>query len=213
MTFPQSKADQQAMIDKQTIAKAIMVIVILWSFVLLLPWISLSWFPVKSPKDVERIKLALSEFGTYGDLFGMLNCLFTGFAFVGAGYAVVLQNRQLRHQQKEIDEARVDREKAAAWEHRSAMLSAISFLAQTHAMRLAALPSPPRTTEIKDGLSVQERETKERARLELELNKYMEKLSKFLDHVTNDYEQGLHDAEAFELGYRKGRESAGLGLS
>jgi hypothetical protein len=91
------------------------------------------------------------------------------------------------------------------------MLNAISFLAQTHAMKLAVLPPPPRTTEIKDGKSIQEREAAERERLEFEINKYMENLSKFLEHVTADYEQGLHDAEAFQLGFRKGRESAGLG--
>jgi hypothetical protein len=103
-------ADQQANNDRDIIGKAALGLLAVWCFFLLLPWISLRWFPVKSHTDAERIKQTLGQYGTCGDLFGMLNCLFTGAAFIGAGYAAVLQNRQLRHQQKEIDEARIDRE-------------------------------------------------------------------------------------------------------
>jgi hypothetical protein len=52
--------DEQAKKDKDVIAKAVIALGAMWSFMLLLPWISLTWFPVKSPKDVERIQLTLS---------------------------------------------------------------------------------------------------------------------------------------------------------
>jgi hypothetical protein len=35
-------------------------------------------------------------------MFVGLTCLFNGLAFIGAGYAVVLQLRALKHQQEEI---------------------------------------------------------------------------------------------------------------
>jgi hypothetical protein len=54
----------------------------------------------------ELVKLApgqqpnnLAQLGLYGDMFAASTCLFTGLGFVGAGYAVVLQLRALRHQQ------------------------------------------------------------------------------------------------------------------
>jgi hypothetical protein len=52
----------------------------------LVPWIALAFLPLiatrltyftlKTSNDVERVKSTLSQLGTYGDMFGTLNCLF-----------------------------------------------------------------------------------------------------------------------------------------
>ena len=117
-------------------------------------------------------------------------------AFIGAGYAVVLQRRQLEHKQTEIEKAQAERNKAVAWEHRTAMLNATSFLAQTTALKLAALPDAPRTTEMRGGASQKENDAKERARVEFELNKYMQMLANFLEQAETEYGKSLNDAEA-----------------
>src|SRR4051794_21505920 len=42
--------------------------------------------------------------GTFGDLFGAVNALFSGLAFLGVVVALVIQGEQLRLQQQEIRE-------------------------------------------------------------------------------------------------------------
>jgi hypothetical protein len=44
----------------------------------------------------------LQQFGTYGDMFGLLNCLFSGLALIGVAYAIVLQRRDLLNQQLDM---------------------------------------------------------------------------------------------------------------
>jgi hypothetical protein len=44
-----------------------------------------------------------SERGQFGDMFGALNALFTGLAFAGTIAAVLLQNRQLQQQERELE--------------------------------------------------------------------------------------------------------------
>ncbi len=109
-----------------------------WLFFLCMPWIAFWYFPARPTGEVIRLESILGQFGTYGDLFGMLNCLFTGGAMIGAAYAVILQRRQLDHQREEMARALEDRERTAKWEQQAAMFNAISSLAQMHAARLAA---------------------------------------------------------------------------
>jgi len=40
--------------------------------------------------------------GTFGDMFGSLNALFSGFAFVGVIYAILLQREELKQTSKEL---------------------------------------------------------------------------------------------------------------
>ena len=40
--------------------------------------------------------------GTFGDMFGAVNALFSGFAFAGVIYAILLQQNELRLQRKEL---------------------------------------------------------------------------------------------------------------
>lgn len=41
--------------------------------------------------------------GTFGDMFGAVNALFSGFAFVGLIYTILLQKRELSLQRKELE--------------------------------------------------------------------------------------------------------------
>ncbi len=55
--------------------------------------------------------------GTFGDQFGAVNALFSGLAFVGVIYAILLQSTQLKLQRKELElqreELRLQREELA----------------------------------------------------------------------------------------------------
>ena len=81
---------------------------LLWFGLMALPWIALhsDAFKLKSEDEVSRVQSVLQQLGTYGDLFGSLNCLFSGAAFFGIVYAVILQRRELHHQHEAADEAR-----------------------------------------------------------------------------------------------------------
>jgi len=46
--------------------------------------------------------------GTFGDMFGTVNALFSGLAFAGVIYAILLQRRELRLQREELELTRVE---------------------------------------------------------------------------------------------------------
>lgn len=91
--------------DRRLVKRVVGLVLGGWFLVVVLPAIAL-WtplFPVKSKDDVENIKSVLQQFGTYGDFFGVLNCLFSGLALIGVAYAVVLQSRDLHNQQEDME--------------------------------------------------------------------------------------------------------------
>jgi len=45
--------------------------------------------------------------GTFGDMFGSVNALFSGLAFAGLLFAILLQRKELQLQRQELEEARV----------------------------------------------------------------------------------------------------------
>ena len=51
--------------------------------------------------------------GTFGDMFGAINALFSGFAFFGLVIAIVLQKQELEEQRKEIRESRLAQQQSA----------------------------------------------------------------------------------------------------
>ena len=74
-----------------------------------------------------------SERGQFGDMFGALNTLFSGFAFGGVIYALVLQINGLRLQQIEVEQSA----EALAQQIR---LSALSAALSAHAALLQSYP-------------------------------------------------------------------------
>ena len=172
---------------------------ILWVIVLCLPWIALLLFPAKTVDDAARIKSILGQLGTYGDMFGALTSLFTGAAFIGAGYAVVLQLRQLRHQQEDMERNERHREAAykarekelrdaAAWEHRAAGLNAASSLTLAFAIKLASIPAEIISHADKERL---EARRKQRAETEQRLEEFTIVLANLLEQFSKEQTQDL----------------------
>ncbi|MEK7638956.1 MAG: hypothetical protein AAB388_02210 [Patescibacteria group bacterium] len=55
----------------------------------------------------------LSNRGLFGDSFGALNALFSGFAFLGIIYTIILQTQELGLQRKELELTRAELKRAA----------------------------------------------------------------------------------------------------
>jgi hypothetical protein len=60
-----------------------------------------------------------SDRGTFGDLFGAVNALFSGLAFAGLIYTIVLQKQDLELQRKEIAQNRVELKKSSKAQQKS----------------------------------------------------------------------------------------------
>ncbi|ENK1257723.1 hypothetical protein AB2066_004338 [Vibrio vulnificus] len=87
--------------DKNTMKIAAIIISVLW----LLTWLLLCLTP-----EVR---------GTIGDMFGAVNALFSGFAFLGVIYAILLQRTELALQRDELSLTRGELKKAADAQEKS----------------------------------------------------------------------------------------------
>ena len=65
------------------------------------------------------------DHGTFGDMFGAINALFSGWAFLGVIVAIILQKKELEEQRKEIRESRIAQQASAVALADQARLSAI----------------------------------------------------------------------------------------
>lgn len=61
--------------------------------------------------------------GTFGDMFGVVNALFSGLAFVGIIYTIILQSHELSLQRQELEMTRAELKKAADAEEQTARLT------------------------------------------------------------------------------------------
>ena len=66
-----------------------------------------------------------SDHGPFGDMFGAINALFSGWAFLGVIVAIILQKKELEEQRKEIRESRIAQQESAGALADQAKLSAI----------------------------------------------------------------------------------------
>jgi uncharacterized membrane protein YciS (DUF1049 family) len=85
-----------------------------------------------------------SDRGTFGDMFGAVNTLFSGLAFAGVIYAIFLQRKELELQREELSLTRNELSKSASAQakqveqmEKSAMLSAISSTLNTYCQIVA----------------------------------------------------------------------------
>ena len=62
---------------------------------------------------ILKIFPTTDEHGTFGDLFGAINALFSGLAFLGVIIAILLQKDELEEQRKEIKQSRIAQNKSA----------------------------------------------------------------------------------------------------
>ena len=63
-----------------------------------------------------------SDRGSFGDMFGSINALFSGLALAGVIYAILLQRKELSLQRQELELTRKELEKSAEAQERSADL-------------------------------------------------------------------------------------------
>ncbi len=104
---------------------------LLWVILAFLPLLSLrsGWFTLSESGEYERFPLILEQLGTFGDMFGALNCLFSGAAFIGVAYTISLQQRQIAIPERQLK----DSEWSAS---RQIYLSAYRDLANYHQYEL-----------------------------------------------------------------------------
>ena len=95
--------------------------------VLIWPWVTvvvvggviiiwgLSWFLIcklfPATSDSSTTSSYWTERGTFGDMFGAVNALFSGLAFAGVIIAIFLQRKELEFQREELELTRGEFEK------------------------------------------------------------------------------------------------------
>lgn len=70
--------------------------------------------------------------GTFGDMFGAINALFSGLAFVGIIYAIILQKRELMLQRLELESTRVELKRSAEAQEKTIIYQTITSLFQEY---------------------------------------------------------------------------------
>jgi hypothetical protein len=92
--------------------------------------------------------------GEFGDMFGGVNALFSGLAFVGVIYAILLQRRELQLQREELALTRTELARTAKAQEQSQIslsqqvqvmrttskLNALSALVENYATKIKATP-------------------------------------------------------------------------
>lgn len=83
--------------------------------------------------------------GTFGDMFGAINTLFSGLAFAGVIYAVFLQSKELKLQREELELTRNELEKSTKAQAsqantmlKAAKINALSARIQSYSQLLSA---------------------------------------------------------------------------
>jgi len=71
---------------------------------------------------------SINKSGVFGDSFGLLTALFSGLAFSGVIITILLQKEELKLQRQELSNSRIEFEKMATANDKSAKLSALSTL-------------------------------------------------------------------------------------
>lgn len=91
-----------------------------------------AWY-VEGVRHVEEYRATgkdLSEAGQYGDSFGRVNALFSGLAFAGVVFAIILQTIELRYQREELEDTREELRKSADAQNQLVTLNALAAISQ-----------------------------------------------------------------------------------
>jgi hypothetical protein len=119
------------------------------------------------------VYLALPDWtsrGQFGDIFGVVNALFSGLAFAGLIYAILLQREDLSLQRNELEMTREELRRSATAQEQSERALAAQAAAATQSAKLAAtnflldyyrkelgsmgkqlyLPNDPRVQKVQD---------------------------------------------------------------
>lgn len=98
----------------------------------------------------------------FGDMFGAINTFFSGLAFAGVIYAILLQRHDLKLQRKELEMTREELKRAALAQEKSeqalveqakmmeltAKLTAVNFLAESYRNRIELLEKQGRESSL-----------------------------------------------------------------
>jgi hypothetical protein len=76
--------------------------------------------------------------GQFGDLFGAVNALFSGLAFAGLIYAILLQREDLELQRKELEMTRQELKRSASAQEQSEIALRAQASAASQSARLSA---------------------------------------------------------------------------
>lgn len=81
----------------------------------------------------------LTDRGTFGDMFGAVNALFSGLAFAGIVYTILLQRRELELQREELRATRAEMSRSATAQEKSEQAIRMQVEAVEYGQRLAAI--------------------------------------------------------------------------
>jgi hypothetical protein len=84
-----------------------------------------------------------SDRGTFGDTFGTLNALFSGFAFAALVIALFMQREELSLQRRELELTRQELQRSAEAQQTVAKLQALAALLVSYERRIAELRVRP----------------------------------------------------------------------
>lgn len=79
------------------------------------------------------------ERGTFGDMFGAVNALFSGLAFAGVIYAIYLQRKELELQREELRSTRLELARSAVAQEKSEEALRQQVQAAEFSQRIAAI--------------------------------------------------------------------------
>ncbi len=85
-----------------------LIIGVIFAIIVLILWFS-SWIGIEYYSNLSENSFEAR--GTFGDMFGAVNALFSGLAFVGLIVAILLQRQELELQRNELTETREEFEK------------------------------------------------------------------------------------------------------
>jgi hypothetical protein len=126
-----------------------------------------------------------ADAGPFGNLFGSINALFSGLAFAGLIYVVLLQRRELEFQRLELQAtreemklARIEAERSASAQEAAARLSAITTLVEHFRSRIQQIQSSLRVQDASLRAGFRERDPT--AEEQSELNEINRHLSEYL---------------------------------
>ncbi|GAB6260681.1 hypothetical protein [Photobacterium sp. R1] len=149
-------------------------------------WFANWFFLSDKPLDVR---------GTFGDMFGAINALFSGFAFLSVIYAILLQRTELSLQREELAMTRAELAKAAEAQEKSEKALAKQAIAMERTVLIQSLTAALKEEEtmfrsVKNYLNIsgtlKEEEISKKNKAELirdRINKIQSKLNFLIQEI------------------------------
>ncbi|MFC5455358.1 hypothetical protein [Prosthecobacter fluviatilis] len=123
--------------------------------------------------------------GTFGDMFGAVNALFSGLAFLGVIFAIVLQYQELKEQRMEIELSRIAQQESA--KALTAQLRAAETRSRLDSLNLLIEAQRRILDRIGEGDTIAE--AKLRTKLERRIAGYETKLERLLENEIEHYKK------------------------